>query len=292
MTIFEMTPVIRFSAEFIFRPRKSTITSLDHRLFYILDGKGSVTVDGTTHDFHKNSLLLWQAGSAYQFKMYGGVRVLCFNFDYDTLRQSELLPFATARVDTTQSARDLCKSCRTQFTDFAALNEPIILHNATYLLDTLKEIEEKRRTGGILCEEEASVLFKKLIILILKALAAMNEPPEISDKLESVTAYIREHYREPLSNEAIARIVGYHPYYLNRIFKKMRGITLHRYLINCRLTEAETLLVTTKMPIAEIAEHCGFSSTAAMGLDFKIKHGIKPSDYRKLHNVISPAEKF
>lgn len=58
------------------------------------------------------------------------------------------------------------------------------------------------------------------------------------NKLSTITAYMKENYAQELSLEEVARIFGYSPTYLSRMFQKYAGITYKSYLQNIRLEYA------------------------------------------------------
>ena len=102
----------------------------------------------------------------------------------------------------------------------------------------------------------------------------MNDP---------ICSRVRDLVAEDLSrnNETIACLMGYHHYYLSSAFKRSEGMTLHQFILQQRLSRAHELIVTTYLPIGEIAAACGFSSANYFGLIFKKKEGISPLTYRK-----------
>ena len=74
----------------------------------------------------------------------------------------------------------------------------------------------------------------------------------------------------------------YHPYYLNEVFVKNEGITLHKYITKQRLIRVREMLLTTDIPISEISHQCGFYSQSHMSNTFKNVYKITPGKMRKL----------
>ena len=129
--------------------------------------------------------------------------------------------------------------------------------------------------------EKTSLLFKNLIIDVVRT-ATLSEQSNLENKLSAVLSYIQENYAENITNEQLAKLVNYHPYYLNRIFKKYIGVTLHKYLLDYRISMAENLLFSTKTPIEKIAEQVGFNSTNCFISYFKKSKQLTPSQYRNM----------
>ncbi len=67
---------------------------------------------------------------------------------------------------------------------------------------------------------------------------------------------------------------------MDRIFLACQGCHLSEYIKNARLSEAERLLLETKMPIKEISEKLGFSNVYNFTGFFKKRAGISPGAYR------------
>ena len=79
----------------------------------------------------------------------------------------------------------------------------------------------------------------------------------------------------------ISNTCGYHPYYLNRIFKLCKGCPIHQYIINHRLSIAVDLLLSTDYGISEIAQKSGFNSQISFIRAFKKQYHLTPTEFRK-----------
>ena len=86
---------------------------------------------------------------------------------------------------------------------------------------------------------------------------------------------------ESLSLEAMEAHTGYSRFYLNRIFSEVTGCTIHRYIMERRLTEAARKLVETDKTIVEISCEAGYQSQQAFTLAFRRVYGCTPMAYRE-----------
>ncbi len=68
---------------------------------------------------------------------------------------------------------------------------------------------------------------------------------------------------------------------LIRIFKKQTGVTPYKFLLNEKLSIAETLLVSTDISIKSISEMLCFTDEHYFSYLFKKKTGKTPSEFRK-----------
>ena len=89
----------------------------------------------------------------------------------------------------------------------------------------------------------------------------------VKDILESVEKNMGT--GENLSLEALEAHTGYSRFYLNRIFAEETGCTIHRYIMERRLTEAARKLVETDKTIVEISGEADYQYQQAFTLSFR-----------------------
>lgn len=93
-------------------------------------------------------------------------------------------------------------------------------------------------------------------------------------------------YRNLSSNIGIADIAeaaGLHEVRFREIFREQTGMTPHSCLKQARLERVCELLVTTLMPLSEIAGQTGFNTASYLCSVFREYSGQSPQDYRKLY---------
>ena len=91
----------------------------------------------------------------------------------------------------------------------------------------------------------------------------------------------RMHAASIRSNEAVARVFGYHPVYLNDLIKQATGKTLHSLITDAKLQLACQYLSETEETIESIAMLAGFCSRTHFCTLFKKTLGLSPTQYRK-----------
>lgn len=104
-----------------------------------------------------------------------------------------------------------------------------------------------------------------------------NKNAEVIAKL---AAYIRDHYREPLSLQQMADMAYMNSQYVSKLFKEMTGSTFIDFLTETRFSEACRLLKETDLNINEIAEAAGFGQKQNLIRTFKKMTGLTPTEYR------------
>ena len=70
--------------------------------------------------------------------------------------------------------------------------------------------------------------------------------------------------------------------YLNQLFKEEMGKTIRQYISEMRMKRAEELLSQTYETVDEIAARCGYSNGNYFAKAFREKHGMSPTDYRRM----------
>jgi AraC-like DNA-binding protein len=98
-----------------------------------------------------------------------------------------------------------------------------------------------------------------------------------------VLALIEDRLDVPISLDELATAAGLSRYHFLRCFRASTGTTPHRYVLARRVERARTLLRGTRIPITEIALHCGFASASHLAAQFRRSTGATPSEYRAAH---------
>ncbi|MFD0712667.1 helix-turn-helix domain-containing protein [Paenibacillus sp. GCM10027626] len=101
-----------------------------------------------------------------------------------------------------------------------------------------------------------------------------------SEVIMKLVAYIREHYREPLSLQSVSDMIFMNGNYVSKLFKDTTGMTFIDYLTDIRFKEACRLLGETDYNINEIAALAGFSNKQSLNRTLKKITGLTPTEYR------------
>lgn len=96
-----------------------------------------------------------------------------------------------------------------------------------------------------------------------------------------VKTYINAHFEEDFSLQDISDALQVSPYYLAHIFKEQTGYSPKQYTLRRRLGEAQTLLITTRRSITDIALGVGFGNLSHFNNMFSKYIGMSPSSYRE-----------
>lgn len=101
------------------------------------------------------------------------------------------------------------------------------------------------------------------------------------EKINTVTAYIVEHFKKPITIEEIAALVHMSPYAFCKYFKRITRKTLMEMVIDYRIDFAAQQLIRTDQAISQIAFESGFADLSNFYRTFKKKKEMSPLVYRK-----------
>ena len=282
MILENINPFVRRAFCLMRAPLNQTVKSADCRLFYILEGDGTITVNETEYQFEKDSVCLWPSGTEYCWKpsKNNNCKLAIVNFDYthEFRQKTEMIPLIN------KSNFDNCTILKSDnFTDAVALNAPIFLKNMHLFKNKTLSLIDEFESQKMYSSELASSMLKQLIINIVRH---ASSPSHAHLKIEPILEYIRLNYDKEITNSMLADIANYHPYYVNNLMKSYTGTTLHSYLIDYRLGEALKILLNTDESIESIALKTGFKNSTHFSNSFKKKYGSRPSEYRQSSKVI------
>ncbi len=92
--------------------------------------------------------------------------------------------------------------------------------------------------------------------------------------------YIHGNYMTVKVND-IAKVIGIHRSYLTSIFKKETGLSPQEYILQYRMKQAETLLISTSLSVQEISRRVGYDDPLTFSKMFKGAYGQSPKHYRE-----------
>jgi YesN/AraC family two-component response regulator len=114
-----------------------------------------------------------------------------------------------------------------------------------------------------------------------EAARLLAEGPRAEHVAERAQALIEEIYAEPVSAEEIAERLGVKPRHLMEAFSARFGRTPMQCLREVRLRRAQELLLSTDLPISEVAVRTGFRDATYFDRFFKEQVGIPPGEFRR-----------
>ena len=200
--------------------------------------------------------------------------------DFEGITDIEQQSFRRTRPGPPQS-----KESNPQFADFPTVFMPKRIND---IREAFKKIASCSYPS-ITNDELATLYTEELLYLLLADFKShlAEEMLEVDgDYIQRICAFINQNYKRNITVDEIARQVSLNKNYMIRIFKKALGKTPIEYLIGARLFYSTNLLISTSLPISEVAYECGFNSSAYFTKTFKERYSITPLEFRKKHQIM------
>ena len=255
MKFAEIKPNVRcISPRKYFSERKKTVQTHGCELLLIREGEGEVRFAGRRAlPVSAGSVIVVPAESAYSVHPQDAP-IACTAVEFDYAREGE---------------------GRIAFEDTVCLNEPLALHDVPAVegvVDCMKCVYlRKEPFWQMQLSAGMGALLTHLVHYADGHMRAL---------IDRVIKLVSERYMEPLNNGDIASALGYHPNYVNSVFVRDMGMSLHQYLMRYRVEMAMQLLLTTQLPVADIAVRVGFRHFSHFSNCFHRLTGVAPAAYR------------
>lgn len=92
---------------------------------------------------------------------------------------------------------------------------------------------------------------------------------------------VARHFRQQIPASDYALRLGMSPTHLNRVVRKVTGMTAHDLIMSRSMDEAKQALALTGASVRHISENLGFSDAAYFSRCFRKHVGLSPKDYRR-----------
>jgi AraC family transcriptional regulator len=102
-------------------------------------------------------------------------------------------------------------------------------------------------------------------------------------RARKVVRFIDSTLEQPIRVQDLARLAGLSAGQFSRSFHVRFGVTARRYLAVRRMEFAKNQLLTTDLPLVEIALRCGMSDQSHFAKTFRRVVGTSPRQWRNAH---------
>lgn len=224
---------------------------------FVAAGAGDVRLQGTVQPLRAGSLFVYAPGVAHRITAESQAPMTKYFVDFVGTR-----------------ARTL----------FAALPLGRVLEVDDPL--RIQSLFEELQRAGHSQRPSARRICALLVEVLLLHAAEFTGPPEATDS-RSWATYLRcrrhiETHAETLHSLAeVAGICAISEAYLCRIFRRYHRLSPYRFLINCRMSHAASLLVLPALLVKDVAIRLGFENPYHFSKVFKRVHGLPPEEFRR-----------
>jgi len=106
-------------------------------------------------------------------------------------------------------------------------------------------------------------------------------------RINRVMDYIEKHLNEEITLNKVAQIACFSPFHFHRIFSVLTNETLNTFIQRIRIERAaQQLRNEENISISEIANNCGFGSTAHFSRTFRKYFGLTAKEYRETEKAV------
>ncbi|MGG1674918.1 response regulator [Neobacillus sp. NRS-1170] len=171
------------------------------------------------------------------------------------------------------------------YSEFEYAQEALRLGVINYLLKPISKkalIEAVEGAVQAVEKQERAGMIEKVVDQKLMNVNAQN--PSNRVPIREAIDYINNNIKNELTQKEVADHVHLNPSYLSVLFKEHVKLTFSEYVTRRRIQRAKELLISTNLPINDIAEESGYKTAKYFIKIFKELEGMTPSAYRKNNN--------
>nr|WP_297275289.1 AraC family transcriptional regulator [uncultured Agathobaculum sp.] len=151
----------------------------------------------------------------------------------------------------------------------------------TVRLERLYDVLYDELTAGN--DDGAHHLLMAVLSLVqqFRAVAADGRAAGENVFAQRIKDYIDAHFAEEFSLQQMAGALHVSPYYLAHVCKEATGYSPLQYVLRRRIGEAQTLLITTDLPVTRIAAQVGYDNPSHFNAQFSKAVGMSPRTFRR-----------
>lgn len=244
---------------------------------YVLEGTGIFIVEGKTFNFQPGQVHVINDTDRHMAYAENYARFFNVHFHPDLLRDTSFpaltnaafMPFTVGsrRISPLLPAEDPCTQ---------------------RIIALLRAIAAEHDAAAPYWPLAVKGLVLQIVTLLLRHFVDTSTPDattqrrqELLIRLAPALRLIEQRLSEPPSVAELAAVVSLSPSRFSAVFREVIGSTPVNYRNNRRISLAQRLMVTTKAPIGEIAEKCGFATVQQFNRLFRRATGMTPGEYRQ-----------
>lgn len=260
----KLVHVIQRDKEASLHPRVLHSHDAFSEVLLILEGECSFFISGRLWKVKAGDLVFFNAGIAHDQRTNPGQALVNYTvavtgFQYNNCRPNCLLP---DEVD------------------------PVVPTGESFpQLKSMFQLIYRRLENYEVGSDQIAHYLTQALLAEIKALVAKQEAEIPGERNEiplatRVRAYLDENFCEDINLQGLATRFNISSYYLAHIFKDQFGYPPLQYILRRRIGLAQTLLITTDLPVGEIGARVGYANPSHFNMIFTKNVGISPRRYR------------
>lgn len=169
---------------------------------------------------------------------------------------------------------------------FAAVDQTTNFPEMARLLEEVKNYRGTGIAASLFYESKVAQAVSLTVEWSQKQEQAKRQHNSLSEQdrkdLENITLYLNDHCLQDISLSDIVKVAFISARRLQILFKQYHGCTITEYIQQRRMSQAESLLCKTDMPISQVAQAVGYSNASRLAELFRKSTGMLPGEYRKM----------
>ena len=241
------------------------------KITYVISGQGNYVIGDRKFPFRRNSLIVVHPGADTTYEIEGDALEL-YNLVFDrSFLPKEFLqledPFHFLRIFSAEYHQEY--------------ESPLYLLTATREIVTLiRSIYREYENNEPNRKTMLQLQFSELLLLVLRRTETKgHRNPEWTAFY--VREYLKEHFREDISLQALAKELRISPERLSRLYRERTGKSMMEEVKKLRLEYAADLLTRSTITATAAAEKSGFRDPSYFYRSFAARFGCSPEKYRK-----------
>lgn len=261
------------------------ILSPFNRLYLITEGEGWVHLDNTEYHLTPGKLFLIPKFTFHSYRCDAemGHFYLCF-FDEIAFCESLFDSFEFNFLVDGKKGDSILFERLNQINPEGRINnpDPASYDNSKSLYSFAKS--RKQLTIADIIEIQGVIY--QLVSRFIANSATQKQLIASRKRFSKLTSYINQHLDAKISLNDLANMACLSPDYLSKQFLEVMGVRPMEYVNRIRIERAQMLLVTTDLPIKQIAEKVGIASNSYFSTLFKKQTLNTPEEYKKMHYTV------
>lgn len=242
-------------------------------IMYVIKGKCTIEAENRQYQLINGDYILVNANIPHRIIMQKDEHCRMLNAEFGFTKNSCDIPSIGYLLGS-----DFCETKL-----FMEKKNHIVFKDHSDIYNYLKLlVNEISRNGG-----KSTRIVQLHVAQLLLKLSEAYEENTYTKSVKSIVhirkaiSYIQSHYFDDVKIDKLAKHVGVHTNYLQRIFKENMNETIVDYLTKIRIEKAKELLSSTDIAIIDICLYVGINSRQYFTYLFKKHLGMTPRQYRK-----------
>lgn len=226
-------------------------------------------------------------GSVHESLVSAGVSML-MPAGYDSLWEGSAsatarLRIPTALIESVGEQIGRHATSQIEIRNVFETRDPVIEHMAQILIG---ELDRKPHAAQALIVDHVSFALAAHLLRSYNIYEPIAPPvlPALSKvELARLTRYIEDNLDRPIGLVELAGIVNVSRFHFTRLFKRSTGMTAIGFVEQCRIRRAQSLIMETAIPLAEVALMTGFADQSHFTRRFHRHVGRTPAAFAREH---------